>query len=149
MDIITAIATATSSLRMAADVGRAIVESDGTLERAELKLKLADMMGAVADARSQIATIQEATLEQQREIQRLKGAFESRDKVLRWHDAYYYINAEGKAAGRAHCAKCWDDAQLLRILAAHPGNYRVRLCRTCGSEYDLSAAQDLKETGPE
>jgi hypothetical protein len=149
MDIVSAISTAASSLRMAAEVGRALAESSGTLERAELKLRLADMMGAVADARSHLAEIQEATAEQQREIARLRDAFEQRESTVRWHDAYYKANAEGKPAGRAYCAKCWDDSQRLRLLATHPGNYRVRLCRTCNSEYDNLAAQDLKESGPE
>ena len=51
MPDIATIAAALNSLKTATDIVKFIRESDLSIERAELKLKLADLVGALAEAK--------------------------------------------------------------------------------------------------
>jgi len=48
-----------ATLKGATEIGKALITSQGTLDKAELKLKLADLMGELASARSEAADLQD------------------------------------------------------------------------------------------
>ena len=57
MDLISAITATLTSLKTATDIAKLIRESDVSLEKAELKLKLAQLTDGLADARIQLSDI--------------------------------------------------------------------------------------------
>lgn len=59
-DAITTVAAVLTSLKTATDIAKFLRESDLSIERAELKLKLADLIGALADTKIELAGLQEA-----------------------------------------------------------------------------------------
>jgi len=58
-DLVT-IGAALSSLKTASEIVKFLRESDLSFERAELKLKLADLMNTLADARIDLIEVQES-----------------------------------------------------------------------------------------
>ncbi|MCW5203214.1 hypothetical protein VU12_09780, partial [Desulfobulbus sp. US4] len=85
-----AITSALSGIKQAIDIAKIIKDSASSLEEAEIKLKLADLISALADAKIEIANIKEGVTEKDDEIKRLKGIIETSDKLV-WKEPYYFL----------------------------------------------------------
>jgi hypothetical protein len=140
------ISTALNSLKAATDIAKFLRESDLSLERAELKLKLADLISALADAKIQVVEIQEALQEKDKRIEELEDAFQAKDTLVRRYDAYYTINADGQPVGVPFCLRCWENDHKKRQLV-HDAEARHRsICTTCGHRYESRLAEKIQET---
>src|SRR5690349_6965957 len=93
------IGAALSSLKTATEIVRFIRESDVSLEKAELKLKLADLLSSLADAKMELTEVQDALVEKDKKIAELEDAFQSKDKFVRQYDAYYIAGENGEPQG--------------------------------------------------
>ena len=76
------------NLKIATDIAKAIRDSNLSIERAELKLKLAEMISALADAKIEVTDVQELLRDKERELSELKAAFESKDDLVKRYDGY-------------------------------------------------------------
>lgn len=56
------------NLKVAIDIAKAIRSSDVSIERAELKLRLAEMIGALADAKIEVIEVQELLAEKDKQL---------------------------------------------------------------------------------
>jgi hypothetical protein len=124
-----------SSIKTATDITKFLRESDLSLEKAEMKLKLADLVSSLADAKIQIVEVQEALQEKDMRIAELEEAFQSKDKILRYGDAYYNIDEKGKAIGSPFCLSCWEVDHKKRQLVRNAKSHHLRVCVACGHEY--------------
>ena len=79
MPDIATIGAVLSSLKTATDIAKFLRESDLSLERAELKLKIAELVGALADAKIELTEVQEALSAKDKHIAELENAFQSKD----------------------------------------------------------------------
>jgi len=61
------IAVAVGSVKSAIEIAKLLKDSAGSFDKAEVKLQLAELIGSLAEAKIQIAEIQEALLERDRE----------------------------------------------------------------------------------
>ena len=61
-----------SSIKAATDIARLLKDTNLSLEKAEAKLKLAELVGALADAKIQIAEVQDILLEKEAKIKKLE-----------------------------------------------------------------------------
>ncbi|GAA3988171.1 hypothetical protein GCM10022279_09100 [Comamonas faecalis] len=77
MDL-TSISALLSSLKTATDIAKAIKESDVSLEKAESKLKLEELISALADAKIEVTEIRQALLDKDAELRALKNQLEVR-----------------------------------------------------------------------
>ena len=146
MPDIAAISTILTSIKAATDIARFIRESDVSIERAELKLKLADLVSALADAKMQAVDVQDELTERGRRIKELEEALETKAVVVRHYDGYYKINAVGQATGRAYCLSCWDQHHKLRELVQDHGDRSTNKCASCGHKYPRRLTLDLSAT---
>ena len=106
MDI-AAIGSLLGSLKTATEIAKFIRESDVSLEKAETKLKLAELVSALADAKLEAAEVQQEIMDRDDEIRKLKA--EAKLQVdLTWRQPCYYLkDAHGLEEpycqiGRAH-----------------------------------------------
>ena len=60
MPDLTAIGAVLGSLKTATEIAKFIRESDVSIERAELKLKVADLIGALADVKLELVELQDS-----------------------------------------------------------------------------------------
>ena len=134
MDI-SAISSALTSVKTASDIARLLKDSTHSLEQAEAKLKLADLISALADTRMQIAEIKETLAQKDGEIRSLNEAL-LRKSQLEWEKPYYWALVDGEKDG-PFCQKCHDtDSKLIRLQG---GNNGVWSCLSCKSSvYDKS-----------
>ncbi|MFC3717524.1 hypothetical protein ACFONC_15335 [Luteimonas soli] len=113
MDI-PSISAALSSLKTATDIAKMVRESTTTLEKAEINLKMADLIGTLADTRVQLAEIKEALLERDEKITSLETALNTRANLS--YEAPYYWEMKGEERVGPYCQKCYDvDGKLVRL----------------------------------
>ncbi len=128
------VAVVLGNLKTAAEIVK-LLRSDSPIQKAEAKLKLAEVLESLADARVQLVDVQEAVREKDARIADLEEAFEVRDTVQRQNDGIYRIKA-GKAEGYPHCLRCWEEDHRLRQLVHSAGDHRARVCPTCKTGYE-------------
>jgi hypothetical protein len=141
---ITAIGAVLTTLKTATDIAKFIRESDVSLERAELKLKVADLVGALADVKLELAELQETFEAKERRITELEEAFQAKDSLVRHYDAYYRVDASGQPAGVPYCLRCWENDHKQRQLVHDAKEYRIRICTNCGHRYEGRLAGELQ-----
>src|SRR5258708_2315587 len=105
---ITTLTALLGSVKHATDIAKALRDAGSSLERAEMKLKMADLMESLADARISAIEIQDTIREQSKEIERLEEAFRFKEKLIRVHDAFFEIDEVGEPFGEPYCTRCWE-----------------------------------------
>ena len=127
MDI-AAIGSLLGSLKTATDIAKVIRESGNTLERAEFKLKLADLVEALADAKMEAAGVQQAILDRDELIRQLQEELKVRVN-LKWEQPCYYLtNLDG--AKEPYCQNCYDSSsKLARLHSDGRGHFGCRVCK--------------------
>lgn len=134
MEPITAIATAISSIKTATEIANLLKTSDENFIKAELKLKLADIMNALADAKISIAEFKEIIQEKDSTINELNRKLESKNTELIFKDGAYFTQ-DGQGP---FCTSCYDTKQMRVRLTGMPagfqdfGKYR---CPSCGAQF--------------
>jgi len=127
----TSISAALSSVKTATDIAKFIRDSDVTFEKAEIKLKLADLITALADARIQIAEIKESLSEKDAQIKELLAQLEVKGSLI-WESPYYWLTQPNGRDG-PFCQRCYDkDRALVRLQGNSRGYWQ---CKACMSDY--------------
>ena len=146
------ISTLLGSVKTAIDIAKFFKDSDLSLEKAEAKLKLADLISALADAKIQISDIQQALGEKDAEIRKLQNTL-SQKANLRWEAPYYWSDEAGKRDG-PFCQRCYDDERkLIRLqenvvgfwscMACHNSVVDARYRPTTSTTSDYDPFKDL------
>jgi len=132
-----------SSVKTATEIAKFIRESDVSIERAELKLKVADLISALADVKIELVELQEAFAAKDERIRELEEAFQAKESLVRRYDAYYAADADGEPVGAPFCVRCWDIEHKQRRLVHDSKEFRTRVCIGCGHRYDNRLAGDI------
>ena len=144
MPDLTTIGAALSSLKTATDIVKFLRESDLSFERAELKLKLADLLSSLADAKIELVEVQETLLEKDKKIAELEDAFHKKDSLVRRYDAYYTADESGNPIGVPYCLRCWENDHKQRQLVHNSKEYRIRVCTSCGHQYEGRQVENIE-----
>jgi len=139
-DPLTAISSIFVSLKAATDIAQLLRKTDLSLEKAELKLKLADLIDALANARIEMATVQGLLLEKDEKIKSLEKAADIKDKMK--YEAPYYWFVEGNNKTGPYCQQCYDKDKKLIWLQDHSNGYWE--CKTCKNNYFDESHQVVK-----
>ncbi len=133
MDI-ASISAALAGIKSATEIAKIIKDSGASLEQAEIKLKLADLISALADAKIEIANIREALSEKEIQIKELNQKLEIKENIV-WQKPYYFIIENGKKDG-PYCQKCYDSKQLLMRLQGTEGFWQCNECKSTVTDDD-------------
>ena len=117
MDGLTAVGSILTSVKTAIDITKLIKDSDGHLEKAEVKLQFAELIGALADVKIELVEVQEIIAEKDARIVELEESLKIKAKVIKHHDAYYFLNEDGNPEGDPYCLHCWESEGRLRSLS--------------------------------
>jgi hypothetical protein len=128
---ITVISSVFSSIKAASDIAKIVRESGLTLEQAEYKLKLAELVEKLADAKMQLASVQEVIDEKDQKIKQLEQEAEIRGN-LKYESPYYWLEHNGHRDG-PFCQQCYDSGKKLMRLTGYGNGYWD--CKTCMSNY--------------
>lgn len=127
MDL-TSISTALSSIKTAAEIAKLIKDSDLSLEKAETKLKLAELISALADAKIEVTDIQQNLVEKDGKIRELEEKLSVKQK-LKWEKPYYWL-VEHESKDGPYCQHCYDkNKELIRLQGNGEGYWECKVCK--------------------
>lgn len=132
-----------TSISTAIQIAKDLREADNAIERAELRLKLSEVVNGLADAKLAIAEMRDEIYSRELQINELQLALEFKAKLVRHGDAYYETGAQGQATGSPYCLRCFDNDHKCRQLTTKAGAIYFRVCTTCGTQYDGNRAPSL------
>jgi len=113
MDL-TTITAGLGSIKSAMDIAKALKDSDLSLEKAETKLQLAELVSTLADAKMQIADIQDLLLLKDQENRQLQEQLNLK-ATLQYEKPYYWKISDEHKDG-PFCQKCYDvNDRLVRL----------------------------------
>ena len=122
------IAAAFASLKAATDIAKLIKDSGLSLEKAETKLKLAELLSALADTKIQVADVQQVVIEKEKAIRELEERLDVKAK-LKWEQPYYWV-VDGENREGPFCQRCYDkDGKLIRLQGYGGGHWDCKVCQ--------------------
>ncbi len=144
MSDMTTIGAVVSSVKAAVEIAKTIKDLDAKVQQAELKLKIAELLGALADAKIAATELQDLLVKKEEEIAELRKSLAIKGDVVRSGDAYYMKGKTGAATGDPYCARCWGVEGKLFQLVRHPMR-PDRVCPVCKTMYDFGAVRTITE----
>lgn len=140
---------AIASLKVGSEIVKGVMAAGQALSEADLKLKLADLMGVLAESKVAVIDANDRLAERDKEIDRLREALRNKDVVAKHLDAYYAKNENGKPAGDPYCMHCFEvDHRLIHLI--RPGRAETKAtCPHCRNQYDRRNAPKLFPDGTE
>ena len=135
------IASILTSVKAATDIAKLLQQSNLSLEKAETKLKLAELISALADTKIQVADIRELLLQKDEEIRRMQDELKLQGDII-YDKPYYWVKAaEGKDG--PFCQLCYDEGQkLIRLQSNIQGFWR---CASCDNTFKDSSYSPQSE----
>jgi len=113
---------ALNALKAASDIAKGLRAIESGYEKAELKLKIIDLMELLSDARTGVLEAQEEIRGLQARIQELEAAEDLRDKLVMRDSMYYLVEASGEKG--PYCVRCYETDQQLMPLTEQPWQFR-------------------------
>jgi len=124
----TLFSAALGSIKTATDIAKVIRESDISLEKAESKLKLAELISALADTKIQIAEIQQVLMEKDEDLRAATERLVVKEK-LQWESPHYWLLDGAKKEG-PFCQHCYDkNHDLIRLQGNGEGYWECKVCK--------------------
>lgn len=131
MDIAAGIAAATQALSLA----KAIAETPGIVEKAELKLQIAELYTVLSDTKLSLVDAGTEISKRGAEIKRLNELLDYKANLLRSGSAYFETDDGGKATGDPFCQHCWETKHQLVHIHRSPSSGRTYTCPSCITDF--------------
>lgn len=130
MDLVS-VSTLLGSIKTATEIAKLIKDSDVSFEKAESKLRLAELISALADAKIEAAEIQQTLLEKDAAFRELVDRMKLKESLI-WEQPYYWsLGSESKDGPFCQC--CYDGkSKLVRLQGNGRGFWQ---CKVCSSNY--------------
>ena len=126
----TIISTTASSIKGAMDIAKFLKDSSDSLEKAEVKYKLAELIVSLADVKTKMADIKEALMESEKEKKELKEKLELAKK-LEFEMPYYWHHKEDGTKDGPFCQLCYDkEKKLIRLQDGNNGEWHCLACKS-------------------
>jgi hypothetical protein len=142
MDL-TTITAGLSSIKSAMDIAKALKDTDLSLEKAETKLQLAELVSTLADAKIQIVEIKEALIDSDREKKALLDKLNLKENLV--YEKPYYWKKDGENKEGPFCQLCYDkDSKLIRLQDFGNGEWECKSCKTYFTDENYKVDDDIK-----
>ena len=138
---ITTVGSIFTSVKTAIDIAKLIKDSGVSLEKAEVKLQLAELIGALANVKIELSEIQELIAIKNARIAELEESLRIKANVIKHNDAYYILNDNGNPEGDPYCLHCWEKYGKLHSLT-HISNQNT-LCPACKTTYAAKTTYNI------
>ncbi|WP_221799814.1 hypothetical protein [Oceanobacter mangrovi] len=122
------------SLNQANEVGFRIREAGFVLEKAELKTLLAELTGAISEAKMELGIMQGHLQDKDAELKAMGELLHAKANLRRRGDGYYK-SRDGRLYGQPYCSYCWEGEQKQYHLHNRILKKDVRICPHCKNEY--------------
>ncbi len=131
------VVTILGTINQAIGLGRILRDSEKAFDKAELRIKMSELIDRLVDAKEQLQTNREENIELRSEILNLKEQIGKRNDIVFEKNKYYLKKSDGAKDG-PYCQKCFDkDEKLIRLqkeeVPGYPSHWH---CTTCNMTYD-------------
>jgi len=129
MPDITSISAALSSIKSATDIAKVLKNADTSLEKAEMKLQIAELMEALAESKINISEVQQVIIEKDEKIKELREKLTMKENLI-FEEPLYYLEKEDERKG-PFCQKCYDGkGNLVHLIEGdyYSGSYHCKVC---------------------
>lgn len=131
VDFATALAAISTGVQTLRELGQIEKEFD----KAALKLKVAELAGALASAQLALVEAQREASASTAEIEKLKDNFRRRATLVDHRGFQYDAGADGQPQGEPYCRRCVEqDGALMRLTPFGKGIGALR-CPQCKAEF--------------
>lgn len=123
-----------AALGNALGIVKELNQLQGELDRATLRLKIADLTGELASARITMAEAQDEMREKDNQIRKLTENFKAKAELVESRGYMYRKRRDGKPQGRPYCPRCLQEGQLhMTVVSGKEG--RPMTCPQCQRDY--------------
>ncbi|EPF1537125.1 hypothetical protein ACSQRU_001681 [Vibrio vulnificus] len=139
---ISILSAALGSVKTATEIARLIKDSGTSLEKAEVKLQVAELIGTLADIKMELADVQTLLIQKDEEIAALQNKLMLKDSVI-WEKPYYFIKC-GEEKDGPYCQQCWDsEGSLIRLQGGGACSWRCLRCKGAYQDSDYVSIPDF------
>lgn len=139
-----AISTAIATIKNAIDILKALRSADLTLDKAENKIKLAQLYELLAEAKMQIAEIRELLIDSEAKIAELTKSLEFKGILHRIGDAYFEKDENGDPFGDPYCSICVETGKPAIHLIEGKREFTCGACGGTFQERRIRLAQHMR-----
>jgi predicted nuclease with TOPRIM domain len=124
MPDISLIAAGIQSVKTALDITKELRNIDSSFKDAEVKLKIAQLIEALSEAKIQLTEAREENHDLKAKIKELEDQINKQDEV-EFSDGFYFLKepTAGMAKG-PFCAKCYSDEGKLILVTELPDDFQ-------------------------
>ncbi len=122
------ISAAITSIKTASELAKFIKDSSSSLQEAEMKMKLAELISELADTKISMAEIQEVILDKDTKIKELEDALNLKNNVVFERNLYWTTNDDNSKDG-PFCPQCYDNNR--KLIRVHTYSTSKMKCPTC------------------
>ncbi|GAC28591.1 hypothetical protein [Brumicola pallidula] len=120
--------SALGSIKTATDIAKLIKNSGTSLEKAEVKLQIAELISSLADIKMELADVQTILIEKDQIITELRNQLNTKDSVF-WSKPYYFVGQDEDKDG-PFCQQCYDQEQkLIRLQGGGTNSWNCLSCK--------------------
>jgi len=134
-----AITGALTAIKTATDIVQGVRTAENALNEAELKFRLADLMGSLAEAKIELSNLIEDVAKKDQKIETLEELLNNKDSIKKFGDAYYKTSTTNEPTEEPICTKCWEVAKLQVHLIGSPKRRDYMQCPNCKSDIRKSS----------
>jgi hypothetical protein len=135
MDSLSALRNALASLTAATEIAAFLKDSEPSLPKDEVKLKLAELTAAIVEAKRQIADITSILSAKDQTIKFLQDKINQGEEMV--FEKSLYWSMKGEKEDGPFCPQCWDhDHRKIRLYNMANAYW---MCRICNNSYKDSA----------
>jgi ribosomal protein L37AE/L43A len=146
MDL-TTIAAGLGSIKSAMEIAKTLKDTDLSIEKAETKLQLAELISTLADAKMQIVETRDLLQKKEQECKKLQEKLNLKDNLKYEQPFYWKINGDEKDG--PFCQKCYDsNNRLIRLQGGGNDKWQCYECKIYfyGPNYRKPAARRTRGT---
>ena len=125
-----------SSTSAAIGIAKAVREFQGMFDRADLKIKMAEHSGTLADVKIALVDVRDEHAAKDQEIERLRTAFAFRGETVGSSGWRFQKTRSGPAYGKPLCPKCIDDEARFILARQYGGDSEV-FCPHCETKHPM------------
>ncbi len=123
--------SALGSIKTATDIAKLIKDSGTSLEQAEVKLQIAQLISSLADIKMELADVQTLLIDKDQKISELQIELKTKQSVT-WSKPYYFTETDGEKDG-PFCQQCYDNEQ--KLIRLQGGGTKSWNCLSCKGSY--------------
>jgi hypothetical protein len=134
MDIAGSIAAVTAAIGLVKD----LKEIDAQFDKAEMKLKIAELTVALADAKMGLVEVAQQLRDKDAQIADLNAKVKYRAEKLVDQNGFRYKSVDGKASGLPYCPACENKGLFIKLAQDRNAPGHPYKCPNCRADYGYS-----------